>query len=408
MDDEHDLTAVLEDLQTSDGKPDGDAEDELNPESTPVQLEEDPLYIPLDDLIPGSLEDTPEAFEELCSLPKAFSEDPAIRHGYVAAFAAAAFDGATHLGVQRILQSHRTNLQAVQARHPNHIIEGLDNMAQTLSTVERRLGVSTDNFVTYYMLCDKCWSVHHPSTLIKLASSKCPATGCSGLIYQEKPMGAGRSKRVPMKILSYVHPKLALQHLLLRPGKWDQLQAWRGPNDKIGRMPPTTTTGLAAFLDPDQPMRDVHDGWKWRHAQAGLERRQGGPWNVQDVDVKEVNQRFAALPCGLQIQMNVDWYVYVAYIELIDHTEHILYRFQAVKHHSHSTGALYFVVLNNPRSVRYRREETVLAMIMPGPHEPNQEQMNNIMDLWVDHLLELSKGGCALYELFCLFKLTIQ
>jgi hypothetical protein len=58
----------------------------------------------------------------------------------------------------------------------------------------------------------------------------------------------------------------------------------------------------------------------------------------------------------------------------------------------HSTGALYFVVLNNPRELRYRREETVLVMVMPGPHEPDQDQLNSILELFVNDLLELYQG----------------
>jgi hypothetical protein len=70
----------------------------------------------------------------------------------------------------------------------------------------------------------------------------------------------------------------------------------------------------------------------------------------------------------------------------------VLHRFQAVKNDNHSSGAVYITILNNPRAIRHRREETVLLMMIPGPNEPNSEQMNNIMSLLVSHFVKLGKG----------------
>lgn len=58
----------------------------------------------------------------------------------------------------------------------------------------------------------------------------------------------------------------------------------------------------------------------------------------------------------------------------------------------HSTGALYFTLCNNPRSIRFLREETELLMMIPGPSDPTHDQMNNIMDLAVSTLKDMSKG----------------
>ena len=74
--------------------------------------------------------------------------------------------------------------------------------------------------------------------------------------------------------------------------------------------------------------------------------------------------------------------------------EHLLVstRFQAVERSSHSTGALYLTLCNNPRNIRFLREETELLMALPGPLEPSLEEMNNVMDLFVDHMYALGKG----------------
>jgi hypothetical protein len=107
-----------------------------------------------------------------------------------------------------------------------------------------------------------------------------------------------------------VRLKKAVQHLLSRPGKYEQLQHWRYPGgDDPGPARPFTTQGYDAFIHPSMPMTDIYDGWGWRMIQAGLERRRGGEWTIQDVDVHELHQRFVSLPLGLVWQMNIDWYV---------------------------------------------------------------------------------------------------
>jgi hypothetical protein len=47
---------------------------------------------------------------------------------------------------------------------------------------------------------------------------------------------------------------------------------------------------------------------------------------------------------------------------------------------------------NNPRSIRFLREETDLIMAIPGPIEPSLEEMNNIMDPFVEDMHELGRG----------------
>ena len=60
--------------------------------------------------------------------------------------------------------------------------------------------------------------------------------------------------------------------------------------------------------------------------------------------------------------------------------------FQPYKHVKYSVGAIYFTVLNLPRSVRYRCENVILAGIIPGPDEPER----NINTYLEPILIELS------------------
>jgi hypothetical protein len=370
-----------------------------------VDLDRDPLRLAREDIFQPDDNDNPIEHQDLDTgdvdaphtfqQPPAFSEDPAIRHAYIRAFISAAFCGSTQSAVTDALRGNATEFRGICDRYPGVHLEGLETMALSLRAVERRLGVSTDSLIAYYFLCPDCWAPHHPSTLYKLESPTCQKDTCSGLLFSEKQLSS-RTRRVPTKVLSYTSPEKAMQHLLLRPGKYEQFQLWRTGDDQPAEVPPLQHTGLAAFDDLDRPMSDIYDGWMWKAAQSGLKRRKGGPWTIQDVDVLNVKQRFVALPCGLQVQLNLDWYV-LRTAAACNHSDQI-FRFQSVKNTSHSSGALYMTVLNNPRSVRFCRAKTALLMALPGPHEPDQDQLNEIMNLPVRSFLKLYDGMHLLLE----------
>jgi hypothetical protein len=277
-----------------------------NEEEVPVDITQDPLHASREELM--EMLDEEDQHPEL-ELPPAFNEDRAIRHAYVRAFVLAAFKGGTHAAVQNELAGFKTLLQGLQARTPGLSIEGLSTMAQTIATAERRLGLSTEGFIAYYALCDKCWAAHDIKTLDRRPSPNCSVHDCSGKVYIEKQLSGGKARRVPVKILSYVSPHRALQHLLLRPGKFEDFQRWRKTEDDqpLVGIPPLAKPAYDTLEDQQRPMKDVYDGWRWRAAEAGLKRRRGGEWGMEDVRVSEVEQRLVALPGGLQIQLNLDW-----------------------------------------------------------------------------------------------------
>ena len=47
--------------------------------------------------------------------------------------------------------------------------------------------------------------------------------------------------------------------------------------------------------------------------------------------------------------------------------------FQPYKHIQYSMGAIYVTILNLPRGVRSKQENTVLVGLIPGPHEPRHD-----------------------------------
>jgi hypothetical protein len=58
----------------------------------------------------------------------------------------------------------------------------------------------------------------------------------------------------------------------------------------------------------------------------------------------------------------------------------------------HSTGVLYVNIVNNPRSIRFHRNETILAAVFPGEFEPSLEQINHLLAPFVKDVENLFKG----------------
>lgn len=239
------------------------------------------------------------------SAPWAFDDHPAIRNAYIRAFVGAAFEGMTRKAVVLMLEGALVAFQSAQKLGVDY--PGISNFARTLPTVEKRLGLSTDDFIIYLFICDVCWKPHFPKELATLETPDCDQPNCSGHLYTVKRLSNGSEKRTPILTLPFVPPGKAIQRMCLQPGKVAQWQEWRGPDDIVGQREPSELQGFAAFSDPDRPLTDISDGWGWRAVQAGLQRRRNGVWEIQDVDVDELKQQFVALPNGLIIQINIDW-----------------------------------------------------------------------------------------------------
>ena len=65
--------------------------------------------------------------------------------------------------------------------------------------------------------------------------------------------------------------------------------------------------------------------------------------------------------------------------------------FQPFKNSEHSIGALYFVLQNLPREIRFRNENVLLVGLIPGPKEP-QINVNTYLKPLVNELLQLWNG----------------
>ena len=61
------------------------------------------------------------------------------------------------------------------------------------------------------------------------------------------------------------------------------------------------------------------------------------------------------------------------------------------KHVEYSAGVIYLDIANLPRSERYKIENVIIVVVLPGPKEP-KKHMNSYLKPLVDELLQLWKG----------------
>lgn len=90
---------------------------------------------------------------------------------------------------------------------------------------------------------------------------------------------------------------------------------------------------------------------------------------------------FLSHPYNLGLMLNCDW-------------------FQPFDLSTYSVGVLYLVILNLPRSIRFKPENILIAGIIPGPKEPSASEMNSYLrplvkelnSLWSDGFIMQHKG----------------
>ena len=128
----------------------------------------------------------------------------------------------------------------------------------------------------------------------------------------------------------------SIEPLLKQPGKLDLLNEWKSRSIHTG------------------VMADVYDGLVWK--------------SFLVVEGKE----FLSSRYSLGLLINVDW-------------------FQPYKHIQYSVGAIYIVILNYPRHLRYLRENMILVGVLPGPHEPSLH-INSYLEPLVRELISLWRG----------------
>ena len=138
----------------------------------------------------------------------------------------------------------------------------------------------------------------------------------------------------PRKIYYYYGLQPALSILLNRPNFLTMCNAW-------------------LQKEPEEYLADITDGIVWKEIMSLLSPDRS-PTNI------------------LGLLVNVDW-------------------FQPYKHVAYSVGVIYAVVINLPRSIRYKDENVIIVGIIPGPKEPKRH-INSYLGPLISELLELQHG----------------
>ncbi|KAJ7044318.1 hypothetical protein C8F04DRAFT_879188, partial [Mycena alexandri] len=222
-----------------------------------ADVSQDPLFRSRSELFDSFQPGHDPTLDSEAAVPWAFDDHPAIRNAYIRAFVGAAFNGMTREASTLMLNGYRVAFESAAAKGVDY--PGLSSFALTLSTVEKCLGVSTDDLITYFFLCEVCWQPHYPEELTTLTSPACNQQHCGGSLYTVKRLSSGMQKRTPILTLPFVAPEKAIQRMCLQPGKVAQWQEWRGPLDAAGPREPSSLTGYAAFPDLDRPMNDIQE-----------------------------------------------------------------------------------------------------------------------------------------------------
>ena len=144
----------------------------------------------------------------------------------------------------------------------------------------------------------------------------------------------------------YPLPCLKTQILTLyqRPGFEDLLNKWTSRDNQ------------------SSIMTDIYDGEIWKTF----------PSNINNLDQSRFFMAETA-DLHLGIMINLDW-------------------FQPFDSASYSTGAIYGVICNLPRDIRFKKENMLVLSILPGPNEVKLHKINHYLAPIVDELLEFWDG----------------
>ncbi|GBE80043.1 hypothetical protein SCP_0212450 [Sparassis crispa] len=127
--------------------------------------------------------------------------------------------------------------------------------------------------------------------------------------------------------------------------------------------------------DEDFMMEDIYDGDMLFRLTTGTIREINSASTVRDrpredhqEPVKLTSHRY-----GLALSMNFDW-------------------FGLLSGRPHSTGPIYLALNNLPRDQRYLQLNVICLAVLPGPGEPNQQQLNHALEPGIKEMIELHKG----------------
>lgn len=78
-------------------------------------------------------------------------------------------------------------------------------------------------------------------------------------------------------------------------------------------------------------------------------------------------------------------------------------RMGILENRPHSTGAIYFAINDLPRDQRFLQINVICAAVLPGPKEPNVQQINHCLEPSTKEMMLLQNGNFDRFRLFIYF-----
>ncbi len=209
-------------------------------------------------------------------------------------------------------------------------------------------------------MCPKCFSLFDPNDClyndtfnsqgqhIVRCSKVCEYKRGSQGRYCHEPIGRETPKLISRDFSEYlprlVYPvrsiRTAIEQILMRPGMKAKMKEWKTRD--------ITCDGNI--------ISDVYDGRVWKEF-----------FNDINGKMSEINDD----DLGVGLMINIDW-------------------FKPCKHSQYSVGAIYIVILNLPRRIRFLSENVITVALVPGGHEHKLcDNINKLLKPIVDELLAL-------------------
>ncbi|KEP47894.1 transposase family Tnp2 protein [Rhizoctonia solani 123E] len=342
--------------------------------------EDEPIFQPFDDPPDPPAPDDPENEDER----PAFAEHPDLRNFYIRTFILSAFKGVTEDAIAEILLSHKAALLAQDSRGElaPELSQGLAHFPLTLRSLRHRLGMNVDRFIRVYALCPACGTRYSMEEINNMAGTECPkewdGEPCGAGLYVESILYGGVRKRSPCKSYPYIPFPDALERFLLRPGVFEWIQSWRRqghPEDEPAEVPPTTRRVWMLNMPVDQMFGDISQGWAYRAIPCGLGRHYNAQTGTyEDIPTGDGHPlAIVMLPGGVTGIVNFDG-------------------FQVVRNGKYSVNGVYIMISTLPFHLRIKPENMILVAVMPGPKEPSKYEFDQIMQPFIDDLIELGQG----------------
>ncbi|EXX58570.1 hypothetical protein RirG_196780 [Rhizophagus irregularis DAOM 197198w] len=220
------------------------------------------------------------------------------------------------------------------------------NFPSSLYTASKLLQVGNQSKT--YAVCPSCNSLYNIAEVVAEEGSKCThvefpmqskGKPCGMELTVQAPLGNGNKNR-PKLLFPLPSLKLQINSLYQRSGIQQQLRKWTNRHVDNGML------------------TDIYDGKIWK----SFSDISGAPYFTPET-----------ADSHLGIMINLDW-------------------FQPFESSAYSCGAIYGVVCNLPREIRFKKENMLTLGLLPGPNKVRLHKINHYLSPIVDELLEFWNG----------------